>query len=180
MTGSSMMKKAYLASAYNGLQCCNCICSPQPTVNSSSASPCALPPQRARPLSKRRRVQPPQFTKIQSRNYATGRGRSGPDFRDNMNWPCRKGNVPSAPSPYEIFDMERGARYSKQKYYELVKLYHPDRSGIASVEKLTQVERLERVGACSHFSRVSLTSTAVSPHRLGPRNSLRSGEAESL
>lgn len=51
------------------------------------------------------------------------------------------------PSPYEIFDMERRdiyGRHTKLKYYELVKIYHPDRSG-TGCESLSNVERLERV-----------------------------------
>jgi curved DNA-binding protein CbpA len=57
-----------------------------------------------------------------------------------MNWPCR--SAPWTPSPYEIFDLDRKANYTKHKYYELVKIYHPDRSG--SCGDLTHVERLER------------------------------------
>lgn len=72
------------------------------------------------------------------------------DFRDNMNWPCRKSsaydNNPFVPSPYEIFDMHKTGAYGKHtkiKYYELVKIYHPDRNGV-SCEGLSQPERLER------------------------------------
>jgi curved DNA-binding protein CbpA len=64
---------------------------------------------------------------------------SGPDFRDNMNWPCRK-NAQFTPSPYEIFEIEKNAVYNKRKYYELAKIYHPDRPN----DKLTHAERLER------------------------------------
>ncbi|KAG9230423.1 hypothetical protein BJ875DRAFT_507317 [Amylocarpus encephaloides] len=31
------------------------------------------------------------------------------------------------PTPYQIFNQKKGSPYSKRKYYELVKLYHPDR-----------------------------------------------------
>jgi len=68
-----------------------------------------------------------------------------------MNWPCRKSashdSNPFVPSPYEIFDMQRNTLYGKHiklKYYELVKIYHPDRNGV-SCEELSQPERLERV-----------------------------------
>ncbi|KAI9669154.1 MAG: hypothetical protein M1829_005155 [Trizodia sp. TS-e1964] len=33
------------------------------------------------------------------------------------------------PTPYQIFNEQPGAPYSKQRFYELVKLYHPDRYG---------------------------------------------------
>jgi len=31
------------------------------------------------------------------------------------------------PTPYQIFGQKKGSAYSKQRFYELVKLYHPDR-----------------------------------------------------
>jgi len=71
-----------------------------------------------------------------------------------MNWPCRNGQKanttgsnPFVPSPYEIFNMSRREIYGKHtklKYYELVKIYHPDRNG-AGCETLSHIERLERV-----------------------------------
>lgn len=152
---SSMLKKTYLSSAYNGLQQCS-FCCPNPSCISST-SPQNLPAQRARPQSqpsnKRRRVSEPS-TWISARGYATARDGKGTDFRDNMNWPCRSGKKagdtnPFIPSPYEIFDMHRTARYGKQtkmKYYELVKIYHPDRSGLfPASQELSHPERLERV-----------------------------------
>lgn len=60
-----------------------------------------------------------------------------------MNWPCRKSS-PWTPSPYEIFDLARGAVYSKHKYYELVKIYHPDRKRVGPAEAISHGERLER------------------------------------
>lgn len=81
------------------------------------------------------------------RTYATVKD-GGVDFRDNMNWPCRKTSNainPFVPSPYEIFDMQRRDSYTKHKYYELVKIYHPDRpSHVSGCENLTHIERLER------------------------------------
>nr|POF15242.1 j domain-containing protein 1 [Quercus suber] len=42
-------------------------------------------------------------------------------------WPeAKKG---AHPSPYEIFAMKHNAEYSKARFYELVKIYHPDLSG---------------------------------------------------
>ncbi|KAI4245729.1 MAG: hypothetical protein L6R40_002257 [Gallowayella cf. fulva] len=33
------------------------------------------------------------------------------------------------PTPYEIFQLQKAAPYSKRRFYQLVKLYHPDRHG---------------------------------------------------
>jgi curved DNA-binding protein CbpA len=62
-----------------------------------------------------------------------------------MDWPCRKG-VAWTPSPYEIFDLRKNAVYTKRRFYDLVKLYHPDRNGIdgSPSESISHVERLER------------------------------------
>ena len=50
------------------------------------------------------------------------------------------------PTPYEIFKMKKGAPYSKRRFFELVKIYHPDRdrhapSGPGCVSKATRIER---------------------------------------
>ncbi|RDW77275.1 hypothetical protein BP6252_05328 [Coleophoma cylindrospora] len=45
---------------------------------------------------------------------------------DGLRWP----EVTSAnaiPTPYQIFNQKKGSKYSKKRFYELVKLYHPDR-----------------------------------------------------
>jgi curved DNA-binding protein CbpA len=81
------------------------------------------------------------------RSYAEVHNR-GPDFRDNMNWPTKsKTSTSITPTPYEIFDIDRGAAYSKHKFYELVKIYHPDRHTApenACCQDISHLERLER------------------------------------
>ena len=153
-----MLKKTSLVSAYNGLQHCSFCCSHSTTANISSTSPQNLPAQRARPqaerVRKRQRVSEP-LSWLSRRSYATVRGSNGVDFRDNMNWPCRNGQPvsttgsnPSVPNPYEIFDMHRAERYgrsTKLKYYELVKIYHPDRTSVSDNSGLNRMELLERV-----------------------------------
>lgn len=152
-----MLKKTTLTGAYSGLQQC-CYCSSNSSLSSrSSTPPHNLPAQRARPHSEyanKRRRTTETWSWATRRHYATVRHTGGVDFRDNMNWPCRNGQSvnttginPFVPSPYEIFDMERRdtyGRHTKLKYYELVKIYHPDRSG-TGCESLSNVERLERV-----------------------------------
>ena len=148
----SMMKKLNVCPVLSRLQSCT-QCSTQ-TSNSceSSASPSHSPSQRARPQhssQKRRRLDSRWTTK---RTYATVReSKHGPDFRDNMNWPCKHNSKtnPFTPSPYEIFDIKCGSEYNKVtklKYFELVKIYHPDRNKIpGACEGLDHGERLERV-----------------------------------
>jgi len=61
-----------------------------------------------------------------------------------LRWP----EVTSAnaiPSPYQIFNQKKGSPYSKRRFYELVKLYHPDRHDHeSSTDGLTYAMKLER------------------------------------
>lgn len=117
---STFLKKTKLPVSYNTWQCCMCGSSP---------------------IRPGKRVKHDARFKAQSRNYADVKGY---DFRDNMNWPCRKSSS-WTPSPYEIFELEKNGVYSKHKYYQLVKIYHPDRNTNGSVcEGLSHIERLER------------------------------------
>jgi curved DNA-binding protein CbpA len=136
-----LLKKQALTGAYGGFQCCFC------STYATSTSPAVLPIPRARPAgpqNKKRKVAGTSW-----RGYATVRGSKSYDFRDNMNWPCHTKAQPSShPSPYDIFELERGAVYSKHKFYELVKIYHPDRHNSVGIDqpihKLTHFERIER------------------------------------
>ena len=140
-----ILKKQGLVSAYSGLQ--YCFWSHAPAA-STSTSPSVLPIPRARPSTsnqKRRKLGQSQW-----RSYATVKDSKTYDFRDNMNWPCHKSQKksPAEPTPYDIFEIERTETYSKQKFYELVKIYHPDRQTHhrpeASIQQIPTVERLER------------------------------------
>ncbi|KAL6235576.1 hypothetical protein BDW75DRAFT_240035 [Aspergillus navahoensis] len=59
------------------------------------------------------------YARPHGRLYATTHGDS----------PERDFSWPSTPSftPYDVIGQERGAPYSKHRFYELVKIYHPDR-----------------------------------------------------
>ncbi|KAI1139415.1 hypothetical protein F5Y05DRAFT_346769 [Hypoxylon sp. FL0543] len=48
------------------------------------------------------------------------------------------------PTPYEIFGQHKSAPYSKTKFYELVKIYHPDRHRHVHAHSLSHTARLER------------------------------------
>ncbi|SPJ71596.1 uncharacterized protein FTOL_01324 [Fusarium torulosum] len=49
------------------------------------------------------------------------------------------------PSPYEIFSMKSDAPYTKHRFYQLVKVYHPDRhSHTSDIDNIPHKIRLER------------------------------------
>ncbi|QPG93655.1 hypothetical protein C2857_001438 [Epichloe festucae Fl1] len=55
----------------------------------------------------------------------------------------------TSPTPYEILDTKRGAPYTKRRFYQLVKLYHPDThdrpaSSFPAIQQLSNATRLER------------------------------------
>lgn len=57
-------------------------------------------------------------------------------------WPqAPKGHA--HPTPYQIFDLRQNAPYAKAKYYELVKIYHPDKNG-SSASNIEHALRIER------------------------------------
>ncbi|KEF62426.1 uncharacterized protein A1O9_00398 [Exophiala aquamarina CBS 119918] len=115
---STLLKKARLPAGYNAWHCCSC--------SHANTSP-------------RKRLKSEGPGPSQSRTYADASFKQH-EFRDNMNWPCRA--TPFTPTPYEIFDITKNGVYSKHKFLELVKIYHPDRSGHAT--ELSHIERLER------------------------------------
>ena len=49
------------------------------------------------------------------------------DQQKNPPWPNLSSSLQGL-TPYQIFDIEKGAPYSKQRFYQLVKIYHPDRN----------------------------------------------------
>ena len=44
----------------------------------------------------------------------------------------------TVPTPYQIFGLSKGSPYSKRRFYELVKIYHPDRHNLESESPNTQ------------------------------------------
>ncbi|KAK3689520.1 hypothetical protein B0T22DRAFT_173291 [Podospora appendiculata] len=73
----------------------------------------------------------------QSRSYASvvERDRNEKDTK----WPAS-----AHPTPYEIFDLGRDAPYSKLRFYELVKVYHPDRRRHTAHDGIPHITKLER------------------------------------
>ncbi|CZT09690.1 related to J domain-containing protein 1 [Rhynchosporium agropyri] len=61
-----------------------------------------------------------------------------------LRWP-EKTSANTIPTPYQIFDQRKGSPYSKRRFYELVKLYHPDRHDhIIASNGLSYATKLER------------------------------------
>ncbi|CAL5872494.1 uncharacterized protein PFLUO_LOCUS6758 [Penicillium psychrofluorescens] len=63
------------------------------------------------------------------------------------NFPSREYSWPTATSftPYDVFNLQRDASYSKNRYYDLVKIYHPDRPSNDPLSRgLTPAVRLQR------------------------------------
>ncbi|QUC23143.1 uncharacterized protein UV8b_07384 [Ustilaginoidea virens] len=72
------------------------------------------------------------------RHYAA----PAPDPPDLPPWPRSP-----HPTPYEILGLPRGAPYSKRRFYQLVKLYHPDaheRVAATGAHNISSAARLER------------------------------------
>ncbi|KAI1763219.1 hypothetical protein GGR53DRAFT_373116 [Hypoxylon sp. FL1150] len=90
----------------------------------------------------------------QPRSYATVSDGPGPKEPRGSSkghaWPSS-----AQPTPYEIFDQQKNAPYSKAKYYELVKIYHPDRHRHAthahSISHAAWLERYRLVVAANQI-----------------------------
>ncbi|KAL8943270.1 MAG: hypothetical protein Q9216_001181 [Gyalolechia sp. 2 TL-2023] len=85
---------------------------------------------------------------IQMRCYATTKHHtSAPSSFNELPWP-ELPTPSSIPTPYEIFQLEKAAPYSKRRFYDLVKLYHPDRHGhsfnVAEIDCLSQDAKMKR------------------------------------
>ena len=97
---------------------------------------------------------PPGAKKFHWRHYATTYlERLSQDRTDELFWP--KLPYPGAiPTPYQILSARRGDPYSKRRFYELAKIYHPDKSihehnnaGVKSLPGAVKMERYRTVVA---------------------------------
>lgn len=131
-----MLKKpSILLSSYGSLQS---FYSPNHPCAATSPSP-------SRPQDNRTVNRPCRRRKPQWRGYAHVRSTNAAS--DGLQWP----DLPSAtsiPTPYQIFQQKKSAPYSKRRFYELVKLYHPDRytqeQNPSGPDFLSPAVRLER------------------------------------
>lgn len=76
------------------------------------------------------------LTNSRRRSYADLRsGKPPSDLPEYLQWP-KLPSVTAVPTPYQIFSLKKDAPYSKQRFYELVMLYHPDRHHCATSTEL--------------------------------------------
>jgi hypothetical protein len=117
-----MLKKSSILLSCNNLHSLH----PPGTTSNTSSNP---------PSSRRQQ---------QHRSYAViSDGHSRHDH-GSLRWP-EKTSTNTIPTPYQIFNQKKGSPYSKLRFYELVKLYHPDRHELdSSVDGLSYATKLER------------------------------------
>lgn len=62
-------------------------------------------------------------------------------------WPQLSSST-ATPTPYQIFHLDKDAIYTKRRFYELVKIYHPDRhfpeANVSEINSLSSEVRIER------------------------------------
>lgn len=133
-----LKKSSILLSSYSGFQT---LCSPHQHPINTSPPQSTNRPNSSFTLSHRRRQQPQP-----RRTYATVKSpppnKDSPN-NDDLQWPDHPTST-TAPTPYQIFQQNQTAPYCKQRFYELVKLYHPDRPHQACSYPLSHTTRLER------------------------------------
>ena len=83
------------------------------------------------------------------RFYATVPSGGSPSIPDDyLSWPEVPSPGTAVPTPYQILCIKRGDPYSKNRFLELAKLYHPDRSRHehrnASIGSLSGAVKMER------------------------------------
>jgi hypothetical protein len=75
------------------------------------------------------------------------------------------------PTPYEILGVQRGVPYTKRRFYELVKLYHPDKHdhspAIAHLPTATRVERYRLIVAANDILSDPAKRRLYDDHGLG-------------
>ncbi|KAI0424686.1 hypothetical protein F5Y09DRAFT_335563 [Xylaria sp. FL1042] len=74
-----------------------------------------------------------------TRCYASTSGPSHNRLPAGYTWPSSL-----HPSPYEVLALSKDARYNKAIFYQLVKVYHPDRNHMAADSSIPHSVRLER------------------------------------
>ena len=80
----------------------------------------------------------------QFRPYAmVSDGHSKYHHHKELRWP-EITSANAVPTPYQIFNQKKGSKYSKQRFYELVKIYHPDRHDPGVHDDLSYDIKLER------------------------------------
>lgn len=116
-----------------------------------------------------------QYTrwKHQIRGFADVRSDCSKRSSAHLPWPDLKSPA-AIPTPYEIFHLDQNAIYSKQQFYELVKVYHPDRnhtepsmSDDSSLSNDVRIERYRLVVAANEILSDPVKRSAYDTYGLG-------------
>ena len=133
-----LKKSSVLLSSHSGLH--NFQCLYQSNCTQFANSP---PSRKSRKVSSgagRRLAQHRQYADVKSE-------RSNSYSSEDFEWPGPL-SATNLPTPYEIFKQRKGTPYSKRRFYELVKIYHPDRNSQSDSSSssgcLSHAVRLER------------------------------------
>ena len=130
-----MLKRpSLLYSSYSNVHCFYCH-----NTNSTTTSTTYTPPSPTRKFKPR---------SPQRQCYATvNSNRPNQDDANDLPWP-ELPNPRTLPTPYQIFSIKKGTPYSKRRFYELAKIYHPDRNGHgkghSSINHLSGSVKMER------------------------------------
>ncbi|MCJ1287677.1 hypothetical protein MMC26_007029 [Xylographa opegraphella] len=134
-----MLKKpSVLFSSYGSLQN---LSYPYPTCSHLSTQPQCRHPTRK---SSQHRC----WTASQRRSFADVKSDKGDSSEaQDLEWP-KSDSATHIPTPYQIFRQQRRAPYSKRRFYELAKIYHPDKHAhsddVSDVNCVSQAVKLER------------------------------------
>ncbi|EOD50122.1 putative domain containing protein [Neofusicoccum parvum UCRNP2] len=120
-------------------QVVQCVCNPTPPSSASS-----------HPRPGRTRPHP-----VHARAYADVAGAGGFCSGEHFPWP-ESSIAGRLPTPYEIFDLRKGSQYNKRRFFELVKIYHPDRNLPAQI----------RSDICPHSVRLERYRLIVAAHSI--------------
>ena len=141
-----LKKPSILFSVYGSFQ--NPHCSSQFCTTQVSISPRSRRSQPATQSTDSRRSQWRQYADVRSH------GRSS-QSSDDLQWPDLASPT-AIPTPYQIFQQAKGAPYSKRRFYELVKVYHPDchkhdeqSSRLGSLSEAVKLERYRLIVAAN-------------------------------
>ena len=96
---------------------------------------CLLNQQRATQATGPQRIRP-RLQNHSQQTYAT----VAPDDDPRLRWP-EQSDPRRLPTPYQIFNQQPDEAYSKRRFYELVKIYHPDRNS-ANVNERGALEEI--------------------------------------
>ena len=94
------------------------------------------------------------------RQYATVAHNELSSSEEEIQWPAID-DPRKLPSPYQIFNQKRSEPYSKSRFYELVKLYHPDRISHSEQQASTSSSH-----HCSHHDRLERYRLIISANSI--------------